>query len=159
MRAHGMSATAIRRALGLSAAAATAVGLLGPGRLAPAPEFDAGAAGARDPGGPGRRVPSMAEILDAVARGTGIDREALIVPCQRQPEVRARYLVMCLVRELCPGISLAAIGEMLDRDYTTVLYGCRRARLLLHRDRAFRETYLRTRHALIAGNPEAGSRG
>ncbi len=65
---------------------------------------------------------------------------------------------MCLIRELCPGVSLAAIGKVLDRDPSTVLYGCRRAEALRRRDRAFRETYLRIRHALIAGFSEAGSR-
>ncbi len=157
MRAQGMSATAIRRALGLSEAAATAVGLLGPGRLAPAP--DPGPARVSAPSGLVPRVPSVTEILDAVAQGTGIDREAMIAPCHRRSEVRARHLVMCLIRELCPGVSLAAIGEVLARDPATVLYGCRRAEALRRRDRAFRETHLRIRRALVDGNPEAGSRG
>ncbi len=63
---------------------------------------------------------------------------------------------MCLIRELCPGVSLAAIGEMLERDPTTVFYGCRRAETLRRRDRAFRETYLRIRHGLVAGCSEGG---
>ena len=120
---------------------------------------DSGAARARGPSGPGPRVPSMVAILDAVTRGTGIDREALIAPGQRQTEVRARHLAMCLIRELCPGVSLAAIGKTLDRDPATVFYGCRRAEALRRRDRGFRETYLRIRNALIAGCSEAGSRG
>lgn len=157
MRARGMSVTAIRRALGLSEAAALAVGLLEPGRLAPAPDAGAGATSVRGPGGPDRRFPSTVEIRDAVVRGTGIDREALIAPCQRQPEVRARHLVMSLIRELCPGVSLAVIGKILDRDPTTVFYGCRRAEALRHHDRAFRDTYLRIRHALIDGCSEAES--
>ncbi len=158
MRARGMSATAIGRALGLSDAAALAAGLLVPGRLTPVPDPGAGAASARGAGGSGPRVPRMVAIRDAVTRGTGIDREALIAPGQRQPEVRARHLAMGLIRELCPGVSLAAIGKVLDRDPSTVLYGCRRAEALRRRDRAFRETYLRIRHALIAGFSEAGSR-
>lgn len=95
MRAQGMSATAIRRALGLSEAAATAVGLLGPGRLSPAP--DPGRARGPAPNGLVPRVPSVTEILDAVAQGTGIDREAMIAPGHRRSEVRARQLVMCLL--------------------------------------------------------------
>jgi hypothetical protein len=158
MRARGMSATAIGRALGLSDAAALAAGLLVPGRLMPVsgPGPGAGAASARGPGGPGPRDARMVAIRDAVTRGTGIDREALIAPGQRQPEVRARHLAMCLIRELCPGVSLAAIGKVLDRDPSTVLYGCRRAEALRRRDRAFRDTYLRIRHALIAGCSEGG---
>lgn len=156
MRARGMSATAIGRALGLSDAAALAAGLLVPGRLTPVPDPGAGAASARGPGGSGPRVPRMVAIRDAVTRGTGIDREALIAPGQRQPEVRARHLAMGLIRELCPGVSLAAIGKVFDRDPSTVLYGCRRAEALRRRDHAFRETYLRIRHALVAGCSEGG---
>lgn len=158
MRARGMSATAIGRALGLSDAAALAAGLLVPGRLmpVPGPGPGAGAASARGPGGPGPRNARMVAIRDAVTRGTGIDREALIAPGQRQPEVRARHLAMGLIRELCPGVSLAAIGKVLDRDPSTVLYGCRRAEALRRHDRAFRETYLRIRRALVAGCSEGG---
>jgi hypothetical protein len=154
MRAGGMSTRAIRRALGLSEAAATAAGFLEPGRLvaAPAPGGDA-----TNPRCPGALGPGMAEVLDAVSRGSGIDRKTLIAPGQRQPAVRARQLVMYLIRELCPRTSLQAIGLLLDRDHTTVLYGCRRAAVLLGRDRAFREAYRRTRRALII--PEHRSRG
>jgi hypothetical protein len=48
---------------------------------------------------------------------------------------------------------------MLHRDRTTVLYGCRRAKVLLRRDRAFRAAYRRVLRALTYGNPKAGSRG
>jgi len=152
MRAGGMSIRAIRRALGLSEAAATAAGLLEPGRLVAAPMPDGGATDARAPGGPG-----MAEVLAAVSRDSGIDCRTLIAPGQRRPAVRARQLVTYLIRELCPRTSLLAIGFLLDRDHTTVLYSCRRAAALLRHDRAFREAYLRTRRALTI--PEPGSRG
>ena len=174
MRAGGMSTRAIRRALGLSEAAATAAGLLEPGRLvaAPAPGGGAtnapgggatnapggGATNAPGPGGPdGPGGPGMTEVLAAVSRDSGIDCKTLIAPGQRQPVVRARQLVTYLIRELCPRTSLSAIGLLLDRDHTTVLYGCHRAAALLRRDRAFREAYLRTRRALIT--PEDRSRG
>ncbi len=45
---------------------------------------------------------------------------------------------MYLVRELCAGASLPAIGHFLGRDHTTVLYGCRRAEVLLARDAGVR---------------------
>jgi hypothetical protein len=154
MRMGGMSTRAIRRALGLSQAAATAAGLLESGPSAPAPAPGGGATTARGPGSP-----RMAEVLDAVSRGFGVDRKSLIAPDQRRRAVRARQMVMCLVRELCPGVSLQAIGLLLDRDHTTVHYGCRRAAALLRRDRAFREAYLRIRRALTYRVPEAGSRG
>jgi len=158
MRAGGMSARAIRRALGLSEAAATAAGILGAGilgagRLTAAPAPHGAATGAREPSGPGALggsgEPHMDAVLDAVARGSGIDRKTLVGPGQRRPAVRARHLVMYLIRELCPGTSLQAIGCLLDRDHTTVLYGCRRAAVLLRRDRAFRAAYQRARRGLI----------
>ena len=108
MRAGGMSTRAIRRALGWSEAAATAAGLLEPGRLVAAPPPGGGATDACGPGGatdacgPGgarsARGPRMAEVLHAVSRGSGIDRATLIAPGQRQPAVRARHLVMYLLR-------------------------------------------------------------
>ena len=154
MRAGGMSIRAIRRALGLSETAATAAGLLEPGRLVAAPVPAGGATNAHGLGGPG-----MAEVLAAVSRDSGIDCKTLIAPGQRQPVVRARQLVTYLIRELCPRTSLSAIGFLLNRDHTTVLYGCHRAAALLRHDRAFREAYLRTRRALTEVAPEAGSRG
>lgn len=167
-----MSTLAIRRALDLSEAAATAAGLLDPGRLVAA-LAPAGAAtsmrglgnprGARDPGGAGDPGdpggPQIAEVLDAVLRGTGLDREALIAPGQQRSLVRARQLAMYLIRELCPGTPLPAIGYLLDRHHTTVLYGCRRAEVLLRRDRPFREAYQRIRCALMPKVRKARVRG
>lgn len=145
MRASGMSTRAIRRALGLSEAAAAAAGLLVPGRQAPA---SAPGTDSPDPRRPAGRGPHIAEVLDAVSRCSGIDGKTLTAPGQRQPVVRARQLVMYLIRELCPRTSLSAIGFVLNRDHTTVHYGCRRAEALLRGDRAFRDAYLRTRRAL-----------
>ena len=174
-----MSVQAIRRALGLNEAAATAAGILEHGRLAVAPTPDAhatdahatdanatdgGATNAQSPGGQGGSGDlGMAEVLGAVSRDSGIDRETLVAASQWRPAVRARHLFMILARELCPQASLPEIGFLLHRDRTTVLYGCRRAEVLLHRDPAFRTAYLRTRRALIqgspAGSPKVGSRG
>ena len=157
MRASGMSIRAIRRALGLNEAAATAAGLLEPGRkvAARAPGIDS--TNARSPdcrGGSG-----MAEVLDAVSRDSGIDREVLVAPGQWRPAVRARHLIMVMIRELYPQATLATIGLLLHRERTTVFYGCRRAEVLLHRDRSFHAAYRRTRLALKFVDPEAGSRG
>ena len=108
MRAGGMSIRAIRRALGLSEAAATAAGLLEPGRSVAAPAPGGGATNApgggatNAPGGgatnaPGPGGPGMAEVLAAVSRDSGIDCKTLITPGQRQPAVRARQLVTYLM--------------------------------------------------------------
>ena len=168
MRAGGMSATAIRRALGLSEAAALASGLVVPKAVTEA--FGLGApwpgravakrcalrAGGRP--GAGRVVsepegragcgPDIIEVRDAAARACGLDPEILSGRDQRQPAVRARHLAIHLIRELCPGVSLSAIGLMLDRDHTTVHYGHRRAEALLRRDAKFRELRIRARREL-----------
>ena len=68
---------------------------------------------------------------------------------QASTELYTNPLVTFLIRELCPRTSLSAIGFLLNRDHTTVLYGYHRATALLRCDRAFRGAYLRTRRALI----------
>jgi len=103
MRAGGMSIRAIRRALGLSETAATAAGLLEPGRLVAAPVPAGGATNAHGLGGPG-----MAEVLAAVSRDSGIDCKTLIAPGQRQPVVRARQLVTYLLE--APNIRFSTSG-------------------------------------------------
>lgn len=162
MRASGMSATAIRRALGLSAAAALASGLLESRTLAQAlgpgaPR--AGRAAACGPGGGSGRGPRMAEVRDAVARACGLDPETLGGRDQRRPVARARHLAMHLIRELCPGASLPAIGFLLNRDHTTVLYGCRRAQARLGRDATYRALRARARRELGRGTIAAAPRG
>ena len=92
----------------------------------------------RRPGVPG---PDMDEVLDAVARLSGVTREDLLGPQHNQHHVRRRHLAMYLMRELCPTGSLPAIGSCLRRDHSTVLHGCRRAADLLDRDAAFRELH------------------
>ena len=130
--------------------------------LATASPADAGSL--RRPGGHSPRRPDgrgarMAEVLDAVSRCTGIDTEALIAPGQQRSVVRARHLIMVMIRQLCPGISLSAIGYLLNRDHSTVRYGCRRAAALLRSDPAFREFYRRTRRAVDSGAAKGGSHG
>lgn len=131
-----MSATAIRRALGLSSTEALRAGILDP--LPARPLSDPSPTPA-DPSAPRpKRGRTMAEILDAVAAAAGIERARLLGPCRARELVRPRQLCMALLRRLCPGASLPAIGFFLRRDHTTVLYGIRRAESLLVRDPAFR---------------------
>ena len=101
----------------------------------------------------------MTEVLVAVSHCSGIDSEALMAPGQQRSVVRARHLIMVMIREICPGISLSAIGYLLNRDHTTVRYGCRRAAALLRSDPAFRAFYRRTRRALDRGAAKGGSHG
>ncbi len=171
MRASGMSATAIRRALGLSEMKAVACGLMVPASARPASSRlgagDApGRTGARQTKTNAARVGEaeaagacMMDVVAAVARAGGVRPKDLIGRGQTRSLTRARKLAMHLLRESRPGVSLHAIGYLLDRDHTTVLYGCRRAEALLARDGAFRELYERARRELASpGRPatEAG---
>jgi hypothetical protein len=162
MRAGGMSGTAIRRALGLSETEAIACGLVfpGPGRRHAGAQDDGpgrpqtGAVSLRV-GGPGAGAagPRMTEVVDAVARAGGLRPKDLLGRGQARPLTRARQLAMHLLRALCPGASLPAIGHLLGRDHTTVLYGCRRAAALLARDAAYRELRERACRELAAPCP------
>jgi len=176
----GMSATAIRRALGLNAEAALAAGIIAPAamgvscaarrqrrvsRVGPAPGRRPKAArrsgpspgpgshprpsrpdpglspdrtAAREPARPRRSGPAMISVLTAVAQAANIPAAHLLGPSQQRDLVRPRQLVMYLVREMCEGATLPAIGHLFGRDHTTVLYGCRRAKDLLARDAGVR---------------------
>lgn len=144
MRASGMSELALRRALGLSETEAVAYGLAAP-------------AGWKRVGAERAVVRhtrlSMIEVVEAVARASGVDRKDLL-GCRRPRQLaRARQLAMLLVRELCPGASLPAIGYLLNRHHTTVLYGCRRAAFLLERDATFRQRCEEARRYLAPNTP------
>ena len=157
----GMSATAIRRALGLNAEAALAAGIIAPGAMRAACGAARQGGGGRISSPPGRRPngvralrpggdparetarssqagPAMISVLKAVAQVSNIPPAHLLGPSQRRGLVRPRHLIMYLVRELCAGASLPAIGHFLGRDHTTVLYGCRRAEALLAKDAGVR---------------------
>lgn len=151
MRRRGMSATAIRRALGLSSGEALRAGILDPLPARPAPDRAPRPAPTTAPAvlRPKPRR-TMAEILDAVAAATGIERDRLLGPCRARALVRPRQLRMLLLRRLCPGASLPAIGFFLRRDHTTVLYGIRRAEALLARDPGFGALHARALR-LLAG--------
>lgn len=147
MRAAGMSPTAIRRALGLSAAQALACGLADP-VLAPAARPADAAAGplaARD-----GRGPCLEAVAEAVARTCGLPRARLFGPAQDRRSARARHLLMYLLRELCAGASFPTIGFFLNRDHTTVIYGVRRIAGELARDEALRALHARLRRELTA---------
>jgi hypothetical protein len=96
------------------------------------------------------RGPGMVEVLEAVARASGFGAPDLLSPGQARDLARARQLVMYLLRGLCAGASLPAIACFLQRDHTTVLYGCRRAKALLQGDPRFQALHARARRVLDA---------
>ncbi len=96
---------------------------------------------------------TMMEVVEAVARASGLDCKDLLGRRRTRPLARARHLAMYLVREMCPGASLPAIGYLLDRDHTTVLHGCRRAAALLECDVAFCRLRAVSYDWLLCGDP------
>jgi chromosomal replication initiation ATPase DnaA len=90
----------------------------------------------------------MAEVLVAVARAGGVDRAEIVGPSQGRHLTPLRQLTMLLLREVCAGASLPAIGHFLGRDHTTVHYGCRKAAQRLRTDPDFSRRYDAIRSAL-----------
>lgn len=157
MRARGMSHTGIRRALGLSEREAVDAGVI-PGRAdaerddggRPPADAPPGRRGDECPGPPpgGRGGPKMADVLAAVARAGKVSQEDIAGASQGRRLTPLRQLTMSLLRELCEGASLPAIGHFLGRDHTTVHYGCRKAAKRLRSEPDFRRLYDDVRAAL-----------
>jgi chromosomal replication initiator protein len=99
---------------------------------------------------PGSEIPAQA-ILDETAAYFGLTREDLISKNRSRPLTTARHVAMYLLRE-CTGLSLIKIGELFDRDHTTVLHGVKKIELLM-RDRApiFRQVQDLTRKVRSMG--------
>jgi chromosomal replication initiator protein len=82
---------------------------------------------------PGSEIPAHV-ILDETAKYFGLTREDLISKNRSRPLTTARHVAMYMMRE-CTGLSLIKIGELFDRDHTTVLHGVKKVETLM-RDRA-----------------------
>jgi len=157
MRTSGMSDTAIRRALGLSEREAVEAGIVRRQRTedrGQKTDFLLSPVLCPLPSG---RGPLMAEVLAAVARASGVAETHILGASQGRHLTPLRQLTMYLVRELCVGASLPAIGHFLGRDHTTVHYGCRKAESRLAAEPAFRHVHETARKILAAkaGTPVA----
>jgi len=82
---------------------------------------------------PGSEIPAQV-ILDETAKYFGLTREDLISKNRSRPLTTARHVAMYMMRE-CTGLSLIKIGELFDRDHTTVLHGVKKVEALM-RNRA-----------------------
>jgi chromosomal replication initiator protein len=82
---------------------------------------------------PGAEIPAHL-ILDETASYFGLTREDLVSKNRSRPLTTARHVAMYLLRE-CTGLSLIKIGELFERDHTTVLHGVKKVEILM-RDRA-----------------------
>ena len=73
--------------------------------------------------------PEAAERDLAWVEGS-LTREDLVSKSRSRPLTTARHVAMYLTRE-CTGLSLIKIGELFDRDHTTVLHGIRKTEELM----------------------------
>ena len=80
-------------------------------------------------------------VVDFVAQRHGMTLERLCVSSHRRSLARPRQIAMYAIRQLCPLMSLPAIGRLLGgRDHTTVLHGVKKIEeLMLTDDRIARE--------------------
>lgn len=67
--------------------------------------------------------PLICEILDIVARVTGVSAQEMISPRRQRPTPEARHLAFWLLVKVRADLSLPAIGRAMKRDHTTIMYG------------------------------------
>ncbi|WP_433935166.1 helix-turn-helix domain-containing protein [Brevundimonas diminuta] len=73
------------------------------------------------------------QVADFVAERHGLTFQQLISPHRVTRIARPRQIAMYVMREVCPHLSLPAIGRLLGgRDHTTILHGINRIEALIH---------------------------
>jgi chromosomal replication initiator protein len=93
----------------------------------------------------GTEVPAET-ILQETAKYFGFRREDLSSKSRSRPLTTARHIAMYLLRELT-GLSLIKIGELFDRDHTTVMHGIKRIEQLMPaRDTVYRQVQQLTKN-------------
>jgi chromosomal replication initiator protein len=84
-------------------------------------------------------------ILSVTARYFGLRREDLVSKSRSRPLTTARHVAMYLLRELTQ-LSLIKIGDLFERDHTTVLHGIQKVeKLMLDRDTTYRQVQALTK--------------
>lgn len=75
------------------------------------------------------------QVADFVAERHGLTFQQLISQVRVTRLARPRQIAMYVMREVCPHLSLPAIGRLLGgRDHTTILHGIQRIEALIHTD-------------------------
>ena len=85
------------------------------------------------------------EMHVAVSREFSVSTALLLSEDKRRDVARARFALCWLLRD--SGISYPAVGQLVDRDHTTVLAAVRRANELMLDDPAFAESVRRIKDA------------
>jgi len=102
---------------------------------------------------PGGQVPPQT-IMSETAAYFGLGREDLVSKSRSRPLTTARHIAMYLLRELTD-LSLIKIGELFDRDHTTVMHGINKiVKLMPDRDTTYRQVQelTKTISARVRGN-------
>jgi chromosomal replication initiator protein len=76
-----------------------------------------------------REIPAEL-ILSETASYFSLTRADLVGKSRSRPLTNARHVAMYLVRE-CTGLSLLKIGELFERDHTTVMHGLKKVEALM----------------------------
>jgi len=76
-----------------------------------------------------REIPAEL-ILQETAAYFSLTRADLVGKSRSRPLTNARHVAMYLVRE-CTGLSLLKIGELFERDHTTVMHGLKKVEALM----------------------------
>lgn len=84
----------------------------------------------------GVSVSSPKDILDVCCEVLSQKREDVISKSRKRPIVECRQIAMGLIR-LNSSLALTKIGEMFNRDHSTVIYACETFNDLYGRDKKF----------------------
>jgi len=87
------------------------------------------------------------EILTAVCVGLRVELKAIIGKCRMRHLVEARQIAFYLMRQLT-GLTLKQIGEVFNRDHSTVVYGIQTCSDLLDVDIDFQKKVHRIKSLL-----------
>lgn len=88
----------------------------------------------------GMKQSTPERILSAVSGYTGISTAAIMAKGRHRPIVEARHIAMHLMRKSA-GMTLVAIGDLFDRDHSTVINSIKVAESLIETDRSFEKMY------------------
>ncbi len=98
---------------------------------------------------PPQAMMSPDQIIDLVGHRLHVDRGRLLGPGRTKEVALARQILMHLLRNIS-GMSLPQIGELLQRDHTTVLHGIEKIESLIDTDDHVRQTIMALQEELYA---------
>ena len=89
------------------------------------------------------REHSIRHVIKVVCKVTGFSRQELISDRRAMDVSRARHLMFYCIKEFCQHKSLPQIGDAVEKDHTTVMYGIKRARERIAKEPYYADLYQR----------------